>query len=141
MDEQVTIKMATQLYRATSALLATLESISQEEMRGIISKPDGKMSIASAVASGDERATELATDLQTNLFPPLPVQATITGAILTLQHSGDMTTEEYLGISNQLLKNIPDNIQTIVSLSQDEAIAASFKGTLLIAWELLAADE
>jgi hypothetical protein len=48
-----------------------------------------------------------------------------------------MTTEEYQFICNKLLGNYPDDIQTIVTLSQDESVAADcFKGTFLVSWEI-----
>jgi hypothetical protein len=46
-----------------------------------------------------------------------------------------MTTEEYQIICNKLRGNYPDDIQTIVSLSQDESAAECFKDTLLVSWE------
>jgi hypothetical protein len=50
-------------------------------------------------------------------------------------HAGDMTTEEYQVICNKLLGNYPDDVQTIITLSQDESAADCFKGTLIVSWQ------
>ena len=97
--------------------------------------PAGKLSIASFETSGADRANSFARGLQENLFPPLPEQATNTGAILAIYSAGDMTTEEYQAICNKLLGNFPDDLPTIVSISPDKGDTGSFKGTLLVAWE------
>jgi hypothetical protein len=46
-----------------------------------------------------------------------------------------MTTEEYQVICNKLLGNYPDDVQTIITLSQDESAADCFKGILIVSWE------
>jgi hypothetical protein len=143
MDNKTAKETASRLYSATTALLGIFDdntgtrAISQEDVRRILSMPAGKLSIASVETTGADRASRFATDLQDNLFPHIPKQATITGIILAIYSAGDMTTEEYQVICNKLLGNYPDDIQTIVSLSLDERVAADcFKGTFLVSWEI-----
>jgi len=137
MDDKTANETASQLYSATAVILEFLDSrtISQDDVRRILSMPAGKLSIASAATSGVDRAARFASFMQENLFPPLPVQATITGAILAINGSGDMTTEEYLSINDRLLGNLPGDTLTIVSLSPDEKVKDCLKGTLLFSWE------
>lgn len=137
MDNKAVYETATQLYSTTAIILEILNSgtISQDDVRRILSMPAGKLSIASAATSGVDRAARFASVMQENLFPPLPEQATITGAILAIKGSGDMTTEEYLSINDRLFGNLPDDTLTIVSLSPDENVTDCFKGTLLVSWE------
>jgi hypothetical protein len=137
MDNKTANETASRLYSATSIILDIFDSrtISQEDLRKILSMPSGKLSIASVETSGADRAIRFAISLQENLFPHIPKQATITGIILAIYSAGSMTTEEYQVICNKLLGNYPDDIQTIVSLSQAESAADCFKGTLLVSWE------
>jgi len=136
MDNKTANETASKLYSATAIILEILDSrtISQDDVRKILSMPGGKLSIASAAISGADRATKLAAVMQENLFPPLPAEATITGAILAINGSGDMTTEEYLSINDRLLGNLPDDTLTIVTLSADENVKDSLKGTLFFLW-------
>ena len=139
MDNETANETASRLYSATKVIMwmfdTTNQVISQEEVHRILSMPTGKLSIASIETSGADRANNFARGLQENLFPPLPEQATITGAILTIFSAGDMTTEEYQAICNKLLVNFPDETPTIVSISPDIGAADCFKGTLLVSWE------
>ncbi len=140
MDFKTTQTTAENLYKATTALLDICSSsgsnaVTAEEIQGILSTHSDKMSIASVTVSGVDRAVKFVTDLQKNLFPPLPVKRIISGAILVIYNGGDLTTEEYLLISNKLLGTLPDEIQTIVSLSQNGNVGNSIKGTLLILWQ------
>ena len=140
MDFKTTKTTAEHLYRATTALLDTFSSsgshaVTGGEIQGILSTHSDKMSIASVTVSGVDRAVNIVTELQENLFPPLPVKRIISGAILVIYNGGDLTTEEYLLISNRLLGTLPDDIQTIVSLSQNGNVGNSIKGTLLILWQ------
>jgi hypothetical protein len=139
MDITTTNKTAAHLYRATAALVDIWGSsgsltVSQEEVRNFLSMPSGKLSIASVVTSGADRATRLAAGLQENLFPALPTDGIITGVILVMYNGGDMTTEEYLVMCNRLLEPLPDEIPTIVTLSHNDDADNSLKGTLLISW-------
>ena len=139
MDNETANETASRLYSATKVIMWMLDTtnqvISQEEVHRILSMPAGKLSIASVETSGANRANSFAHGLQENLFPPLPEQATITGAILTIYSAGDMTTEEYQAICNKLLANFPDDIPTIISLSQEVSAGECFKGTLLVSWD------
>ena len=140
MDFKTTKTTAEHLYRATTALLDICSSsgshaVTEAEIQRILSTHSDKMSIASVTVSGEDRAVKFVTDLQENLFPPLPVKRIISGAILVIYNGGDLTTEEYLFISNKLLGTLPDDIQTIVSLSQNGNVGNSIKGTLLILWQ------
>jgi hypothetical protein len=139
MDFKTANKTAAHLYSASTALLdlcypVDTQAISQNELRSILSAPADKLSIASVVTSGADRAAKLATDLQDNLFPALPTNRIITGAILVIYNGGDMTTEEYQTISNRLLGNFPNDIPSVVSLAFDKSVGCSIKGTLLITW-------
>ena len=140
MDFKTTQTTAENLYKATTALLDICSSsgsnaVTAEEIQGILSTHSDKMSIASVTVSGVDRAVNIVTELQENLFPPLPVKRIISGAILVIYNGGDLTTEEYLLISNRLLGTLPDDIQTIVSLSQNGDVGNNIKGTLLILWQ------
>ena len=139
MDENTASETASLLYSTTTALLSLLnttnQAVSQDEVNRILEQPGGKLSAASTVNGGKDRAAKLAASLQENLFPSIPEQAKITGVILVINYSGDMTTEEYLLISEHLLGKFPEDIHSIFSLCQNDSIANNFKGTLLVTWE------
>jgi hypothetical protein len=134
---------ASRVYSAVTAVLELFDNtgtqaISQEELKEIFSASTGKLSIASVVIGGPDRAARFAEALWEDLFPTVPAQAEITGVIFILQGADDMTTEEYASISKNLLDRIPDDAQTIFSICSNESIAGSFKGSLLLTWKTCA---
>jgi len=140
MDQKTASKTAGHLYSATTALLdiccpANTSIVTKEEIRRILSAHSGKLSIASVVTSGTDRAVKFVAGFQASLYPQLPVHAIITGVILVIYNNGDMTTEEYLVINNRLLVTLPDDTPTIISISPTENVVSCIKGTLLISWE------
>jgi len=141
MDQKNASKTAGRLYCATTALLdiccpADTPVVTNDEIRHILSAHSGKLSISSATTSGTDRATKFVAGLQENLYPQLPVYGAITGIILVIYNNGDMTTEEYLVINNGLLRTLPDDSPTIISISPSEEVDGSIKGTLLVSWVL-----